>query len=108
MSNFQYTRPDNFPPITKNLIIINVLVFVAQNLVKQVDLTNLFALWPISSGYFRPYQIATYMFTHGGFTHILFNMFGLYIFGKVLENVWGPKRFLLFYLVCGIGAAAAH
>lgn len=109
MSDFRYYRPNNFPPIVKNLIIINVLVFVAQNIYdKQYQLTGRLALYPIDSPYFQPYQIATHMFTHGSITHILFNMFGLYMFGKVLENVWGPKRFLLFYLVCGVGAAAAH
>lgn len=103
-----YTRPDSFPPIVKNLIIINVLVFVAGMFLEgQFDLLNEFALKPIGVG-FLPYQLATHMFTHASITHILFNMFGLWMFGRVLENVWGPKRFLLFYLICGVGAAAAH
>ncbi len=109
MSDFKYYRPDNFPPIVKNLIIINVLVFIAQNLFdKQYQLTHWLAMWAIDSPFFRPYQIVTHMFTHGSFSHILFNMFGLWMFGKVLENVWRAKRFLIFYLTCGIGAAAAH
>lgn len=109
MSNFRYTRPDAFPPITKNLIIINALVFVAQNLFdRQYGVTARLALWPIGSPFFQPYQIATHMFTHGGITHILFNMFALWMFGRVLENIWGPKRFLLFYFICGVGAAALH
>ena len=109
MSNFRFTRPDNFPPIVKNLIIINVLVFVAQNLLdKQFQLTELFALYPVNSPWFEPYQIATHMFTHASITHILFNMFGLWMFGRILENVWGPRRFLLFYIICGVGAAVAH
>jgi membrane associated rhomboid family serine protease len=103
-----YTRPDSFPPIVKNLIIINVLVFVAGMFLEgQVDLLNEFALRPIGLG-FEPYQLATHMFTHAGLMHIVFNMFGLWMFGRVLENVWGPKRFFLFYIICGVGAAAAH
>ena len=109
MSQFRFTRPDALPPITKNLIIINSLVFVAQNILDtQLNLTDRFALWPIGTGYFKPYQIATHMFTHGGLFHIFFNMFSLWMFGRILENVWGPKRFLLFYFLCGIGAAAVH
>jgi membrane associated rhomboid family serine protease len=107
MSNFQYTRPDSFPPIVKNLIIINVIVYIAQLTMKQYDLTNLFALRPFNAG-FEPYQIATHMFTHGSTFHIFFNMFALWMFGRILENVWGPKRFLLFYLICGVGAALFH
>lgn len=117
MSNFRYTRPDGFPPIVKNLIIINVLVWVAQLFFdRQYGLTNILALWPLGTELFKPYQIATHMFAHASydaagrivFYHILFNMFGLWMFGRILENVWGAKRFLLFYLVCGVGAAAAH
>ena len=125
MSNFQFTRPDAFPPIVKNLIIINVLVFLAQvTLGTQYSLTERIALYPIIDPRlndlavlipglqpyigFHPYQIATHMFAHGGISHILFNMFGLYMFGRILENVWGPKRFLLFYIICGVGAAVAH
>jgi len=127
MSAFRYTRPDNFPPIVKNLIIINVLVFVAQVTVgQQFNLTKWLSLYPVMDPQllemarrtpaldpyygFQPYQIATHMFAHSPGTpfHILFNMFGLWMFGKVLENVWGAKRFLLFYIICGVGAAACH
>ena len=117
MSNVRFTRPDNFPPVVKNLIIINVLVWIAQlSLDKQYSLTNILALWPLGTELFKPYQIATHMFAHAAydgfgrivFYHILFNMFALWMFGRILENVWGPKRFLLFYFICGIGAAAAH
>src|SRR4051812_39108149 len=109
MSNFQRYRPDSMPPVVKNLIIINVVVFVAQQIFRQYNLTDLLALYPIGYG-FQPYQIATHMFTHSPqeIFHILFNMLVLWMFGKVLENVWGPKRFLLFYFVCGVGAAAVH
>jgi membrane associated rhomboid family serine protease len=109
MSNFQFTRPNNFPPIVKNLIIINVLVFLAQLVLDQsVGLTGRLALYPFETDAFQPYQIATHMFTHGSIGHIFFNMFGLWMFGKELENRWGPKRFLAFYLTCGVGAAIAH
>jgi rhomboid-like protein len=105
MSNVRFTRPDNFPPVVKNLIIINVLVWIAQvSLDKQYSLTNILALWPVGTELFKPYQIATHMFAHAAydgfgrivFYHILFNMFALWMFGRILENVWGPKRFLLF------------
>jgi membrane associated rhomboid family serine protease len=111
MSNFRFTRTDRFPPIVKNLIIINVLVFVAQLIFEQeYGLTAKLGLWPVESVHFRPYQIFTHMFTHSPnlFTHIIFNMFSLWMFGRILENVWGAKRFLVFYLACGLGAALAH
>lgn len=126
MSNFQYTRPDKFPPVVKNLIIINVLVWVAQLVMdkqffltgnEQYYLTGKLALYPVTDPEFHPYQIATHMFAHASydifsqrivFYHILFNMFGLWMFGRILENVWGGKRFLLFYIICGVGAAAVH
>lgn len=117
MSDFRYTRPSGFPPIVKNLLIINILVWVAQLIFhKDFNLTEFLALYPVDTPNFKPYQIATHMFAHasydpnGGiaFYHILFNMFTLWMFGRVLENVWGPKRFLLFYLLCGLGAAACH
>ena len=109
MSEFKYYRPNNFPPIVKNLIIINVLVWLAQNVFdEKYNLTAKLALYPFNTPLFQPYQIATHMFAHGPLYHILFNMFGLWMFGKVLENVWGPKRFLLFYLICGVGAAVVH
>jgi membrane associated rhomboid family serine protease len=109
MSYFRNFRQDNFPPVVKWLIIINAVVFAAQNFLdRQIGLTARFALWPIGSPYFQPYQVFTHMFTHGSFSHILFNMFALWMFGKVLENVWGAKRFLNFYLLSGIGAAVVH
>lgn len=109
MSEFRYHRPSTFPPIVKNLIIVNVLVFITQTILDaQYFITMKIALWPVNTELFKPYQIFTHMFAHGGWSHLLFNMFGLWMFGRVLENVWGPKRFLFFYLVCGLGAAAAH
>ncbi len=126
MSNFKFTRPDNFPPIVKNLIIINVLVYIAQITLKQYGITERISLYPVMPEelhqilvathryapfmHFYPYQIATHLFAHSPelIFHIVFNMFGLWMFGRILENVWGPKRFLLFYLICGVGAAACH
>jgi len=109
MSDFRYYRPSNFPPVVKYLIIVNVVVFAAQYLLdSRLDITTHFALWPIGSPPFRAYQIFTHMFTHGGLWHILFNMYALWMFGRILEGVWSAKRFLNFYLICGIGAAAAH
>jgi len=110
MSNFRPVRPDNFPPVVKNLIILNVLVWVAQLVFQKQFLTARIALWPVDSPFFEPYQVFTHMFAHSdaGPIHLLFNMFMLWMFGKTLENVWGSKRFLTFYLLCGIGAAAAH
>lgn len=122
MSNFRTTVPQRFPPIVKNLLIINILVWIAQLFYDKSDgqltmfLTSKIALWPIGNENFEPYQIATHMFAHssynqsGGieFFHILVNMFMLYMFGRILENVWGAKRFLIFYLACGVGAAIAH
>lgn len=111
MSNFRYTRMDRFPPVVKNLIIINVLVFVAQLVFeKDLGLTAKIGLWPVESVHFKPYQVATHMFAHSPqiIFHILFNMLTLWMFGRVLENVWRPKRFLFFYFACGVGAAIAH
>ena len=110
--SFRYTRPDTLPPIVKNLIFINALFFLATEFlfrdVGEFGLQGVFGLWPINNENFRPYQIFTHMFTHAGITHIFFNMFSLWMFGRMLENIWGPKKFLLFYLVCGIGSAVAH
>lgn len=109
MSGFRYYREDNFPPIVKNLMIINALVFLAQiSFDPMYALTARIALWPVDSPFFQPYQIVTHMFSHGSWGHILFNMFALWLFGKTLESRWGPKRFLFCYLASGIGAAALH
>ncbi len=96
----------NIPPITKNLLIINILVFFATQVLalRGMDLASLFGLHFFMASDFRVYQLVTYMFLHAGFMHLLFNMFALWMFGCVIENVWGPRRFLLYYMVCGIGA----
>jgi len=96
-------------PIVLNLVIINVLVFIAQNLFNKEDLSlsDKLAIHNYSSDYFEPYQIVTNMFAHGGIGHIFFNMFALYTFGSILERVWGHKRFLIFYFICGLVASIA-
>jgi len=102
-NSFQRTTP-----VVLNLIIINGLVFLAQSLFGGLNqfnhINDLFALHHYKSTEFRPYQLVTHMFMHGGLLHILFNMFALWMFGTMLERVWGPKRFLIFYLICGLGA----
>ena len=103
-------RPQGFsilPLVVKNLLIINGLFYlatVAMDMVWHVDLSDYLGLHYIGASDFRPYQFVTYMFMHGNFAHIFFNMFALWMFGNTLENAWGPKRFLIFYFVCGIGA----
>lgn len=99
---------DSIPVVTKNLIIINLLFWLAGLTLPKVgiDLVRLLGLhFPGVDGFY-PFQIVSYMFMHDthSFAHVFFNMFGVYMFGRVLEMVWGPKRFLTFYLVTGIGA----
>lgn len=97
----------NIPTITKNLLIINVLAFIAMYVIKGsagVDLNDIFGLHFFMASDFQVYQLVTYMFMHANFEHILFNMFALWMFGCVVENVWGPKKFLFYYIFCGIGA----
>ena len=97
----------SLPPVTRNLIIINVIVFVASLLNQNFMIGN-FALFYPTSPYFHWWQVVTHMFMHGGFWHIFFNMYTLFIFGIVLERIIGSKKFLLFYFVCGLGAVALH
>ncbi|OFY20783.1 MAG: rhomboid family intramembrane serine protease [Bacteroidetes bacterium GWF2_33_38] len=99
------------PPVVKNLLIINILFFFATYAVSSafnMDLSEMLGLYYFESEKFKIYQYLTYMFMHAGFSHIFFNMFALWMFGKILENVWGPKRFLIYYFVTGLGAAAIH
>ena len=101
----------NLPPVVKNIILINVLMLLVDFAAKSVfgvDLTMVLGLYFPKSDQFMPLQIVTHMFMHGGFWHIFLNMYALYIFGQVLENVWGPKRFFIYYIVCGLGAALTH
>ena len=97
---------NNMPTMTKNLLVINVLAFLATYVLQRsgIDLNALLGLHFFKASNFHVYQFLTYMFLHGGFTHILFNMFALWMFGSVIERVWGPKKFLFYYIVCGVGA----
>lgn len=102
---------NNLPTVTRNLLIINVLVFLAQYIVGpmnypyEIDGIALYGgLRFFLDPNFHFYQLFTYMFLHGGFAHLFFNMFALWMFGRVMENVWGPRKFLFYYLVCGLGA----
>lgn len=97
---------DRIPQATKNLLAINVLMFLATIVMerKGINLTGIFGLHFFKAADFAPYQLVTYMFMHGGFSHLFFNMFALYMFGSVLERMWGVKRFLIYYFVAGIGA----
>ena len=111
MTDFRLGRSQVIPPVIKNLIIINVVVFLIQWTFENRGsswMNDFFALHDIRSSFFKPHQIVTYMFLHGGFWHIFWNMLILWMFGSILENYWGPKRFLTFYIVCGIGAALLH
>lgn len=112
MNEFRPTRFEILPVVVKNLLIINGLLFLAQTTfagpTSLFSLEDYFALHAWQSDLYQPWQLITHMFLHGDFGHILGNMFALWMFGSILENVWGPKRFLLFYLLCGLGAAIIH
>ena len=107
-------RPRGFsllPTLVKNLLIINGLMFVAQIVAEKsfgISLEDILGLHYPASMAFKPWQFITYMFLHGSFGHLFFNMFALWMFGYALENIWGPKRFLIYYLITGIGAALVH
>lgn len=108
MNNFL----NSIPPIVKNLIGINIVLWLASIVLPGIfarsgihlDLTDILGMHYWASSKFNPAQLLTYMFMHGGFEHLLFNMFALYMFGAVLEQFWGAKRFLIYYIVTGIGA----
>ena len=106
-------RPTSFrelPEIIKNLLIINGLLFLATISLESygIDLTQILGLHQFQSEDFMPHQLITHFFMHGNFTHLFFNMFALWMFGKILENVWGAKRFLIYYMTTALGAAALH
>lgn len=109
MDNYDKYQPQTqfsiFPPAIKNLLIINGLVFVAQNTpITSYILSHYFALFPIDSGMFYPWQLVSYMFMHGNFSHIIFNLIALWMFGLPLEQRWGTSRFLMYYFITGVGA----
>ena len=99
--------PYSMPLVVKNLLIINGVCFLATILLKSsfdINLYKIFGLHYFGSELFKPWQIFTYLFMHGDFTHLFFNMFALWIFGSTIENIWGSKRFMNYYLICGLGA----
>ena len=108
MTDFRLGRSQVIPPVIKNLIIVNVIVFLIQWTFETRGssyMEDFFALHDVRSELFKPHQLLTYMFLHGNFGHIFWNMLILWMFGSILENFWGSKRFLIFYTICGIGAA---
>ncbi len=104
--NFIYVFMNNIPTVTKTLLLINVAVFAATFLFQGmgIDLNSLLGLHFFLAPDFHLYQLFTYMFAHGGWSHIFFNMFALWMFGCIVERTWGPKKFLFYYIVCGLGA----
>ncbi|MBP5364737.1 MAG: rhomboid family intramembrane serine protease [Bacteroidales bacterium] len=95
------------PPVVKNLLIINILACIASYVVRShmgINVNDYLGLHYYAAQDFGPWQLVTFMFLHGGFDHIFFNMFALFMFGRILEQVWGGKRFLIYYLICGIGS----
>jgi membrane associated rhomboid family serine protease len=99
------------PPVVKNIIMLNVLmllIYYGAQSVFGIDLNSVLGLYFPKSEQFMPVQIITHMFMHGGVLHLVFNMYALYIFGQILENTWGPKRFFIYYMICGLGAAFTH
>lgn len=96
----------SLPPVTQALIVINALVFLADAVLGS-SITSSLALWPLGPQ-FMPWQVLTYAFVHAGLPHLLFNMFGVYMFGSDLERVWGPRRYLSYYLTCALSAATAQ
>ena len=105
----QYS-PNRFsflPVVVKNLLIINAIMFLADIVLTRfgIDLNSMLGPHFFLASGFRPYQLLTYMFMHANFSHLFFNMFALWMFGNTLENIWGTRRFLMYYLICGLGAA---
>ena len=107
---YQYNRGGlfaNIPLVIRNIIIINAFMLILTIINREFMLQR-FALFYPASPFFKPWQIVSHIFMHGNFGHLLFNMYALWMFGSVLEQLWGPKKFLLYYLVTGLGAAALH
>lgn len=104
--NYERRGLFDLPPVVKVLLIINVAMYVLTMLMP--DLGTKLAVYSFKSEFFHPYQLITHMFMHGSFWHLFFNMFALYMFGKVLEEYWGQKRFFIYYFFTGLGAALLH
>ncbi len=98
------------PPVVKNILLLNVVMYIVKTLgeMQGIPITNLLGGYVFNSPFFEPYQMVTHFFMHGDFFHILFNMFALVIFGTSLEQVWGPKRFFIFYMATALGAFFLH
>ncbi|MBX7182376.1 MAG: rhomboid family intramembrane serine protease [Bacteroidia bacterium] len=110
-SNYQPNRFETFPPVVKNLILLNGIMYLITEFCSaflNINLNQILGLHNIDSPYFKPYQLVTHFFMHGGFLHIALNMLSLWMFGAVIENFWGGRRFLVYYLVTGLGAAYIH
>lgn len=112
MTEFRPGRFEILPPVIKNLLIINILIFLVQWTLKkqgsQISPEDYFALHTWQSTFFQPWQFITHLFMHGSWGHLIGNMLALWMFGAVLENLWGSKRFITFYIACGLGAAFCH
>lgn len=111
MNEFRPQRFQVLPLAIKNLLIINALVFFLDYVLSNtyhIELSDTYALHYWDSQYFKPWQLVTHLFMHGSFSHLFFNMFALWMFGNILESMWGAQKFLLFYFVCGLGAALCH
>ena len=110
MRNYGNSFLDSIPAVTRNLLIINLLVWFAQMVLPRIgiDVEAYLALHYWQASGFNPVQLISYMFLHGDFSHIFFNMFSLWMFGRILENVMGQKRFLFYYISCGLGAAVVQ
>lgn len=110
--SYQEFRPRQFqqiPIVVKNILIINIVLFIlSRYILPSVPFDRLLDLHYFKSDYFKPHQLITYLFMHGDLGHLFLNMLGVYMFGSILENIWGPKRFLNFYILCGLGAALAQ
>lgn len=112
MSNYRSSFLSSIPPVVKNLIAINLIMWLATLVLPgflrrwgvDIELTDILGMHYWGAEKFNPAQMITYIFMHGGIGHLFFNMFALYMFGGVLENLWGPKKFLFYYLVTGVGA----
>ena len=94
--------------VVKNLIFINAIVFLALQLPLFSAFRHFFVLYPVGSEAFQPVQLVTHMFNHGNMSHLFFNMLALFFFGPDVENIWGAKKFLIYYMICGLGSMIAH
>jgi membrane associated rhomboid family serine protease len=110
MTEFRPQRFQVLPSVVKNLIIINSIILLLDTALERygVNLSQFLGLHYWTSQFFKPWQLVTHLFMHGNFSHLFFNMFALWMFGSIIENIWGAKRFLFFYFVCGLGAALCH